>query len=103
MTFTGGLAPTFGTPPVDTHKIQLPYSSSAPPTAGALVQHLTATFLANAPRTKLETFVLQRGDAAPRPGILVLVNDADWELEGGEEMRLEEGDTVLFVSTLHGG
>lgn len=38
-----------------------------------------------------------------RPGILVLINDADWELEGEDQYELKEGDTVLFVSTLHGG
>ncbi|KAI9652955.1 MAG: Ubiquitin- modifier 1 [Alyxoria varia] len=38
-----------------------------------------------------------------RPGILVLINDADWELEGGAECALAEDDEVVFVSTLHGG
>ncbi|KAJ1564109.1 Ubiquitin- modifier 1, partial [Cladochytrium tenue] len=38
-----------------------------------------------------------------RPGILVLVNDADWELEGELECELREGDVVHFISTLHGG
>ncbi|XP_058790772.1 ubiquitin-related modifier 1 [Phymastichus coffea] len=38
-----------------------------------------------------------------RPGILVLVNEADWELLGQEEYVLEANDTVLFISTLHGG
>ncbi|OBT73830.1 hypothetical protein VF21_06680 [Pseudogymnoascus sp. 05NY08] len=38
-----------------------------------------------------------------RPGILVLINDADWELEGGESYLLQPGDNILFVSTLHGG
>lgn len=38
-----------------------------------------------------------------RPGILVLINDADWELEGEEGYELKSGDNILFVSTLHGG
>lgn len=38
-----------------------------------------------------------------RPGILVLINDADWELEGEESYELQGGDNILFVSTLHGG
>jgi len=42
-------------------------------------------------------------DGNVRPGILVLVNDADWELEGERECVLGEGDEVVFVSTLHGG
>ena len=38
-----------------------------------------------------------------RPGILVLINDADWELEGEADYVLEPRDNILFVSTLHGG
>ncbi|KAI8989160.1 hypothetical protein BD414DRAFT_486244 [Trametes punicea] len=38
-----------------------------------------------------------------RPGILVLVNDADWELEGEGEYQLKDGDGIVFISTLHGG
>jgi ubiquitin related modifier 1 len=38
-----------------------------------------------------------------RPGILVLINDADWELEGEEAYELQPGDNIVFVSTLHGG
>jgi ubiquitin related modifier 1 len=38
-----------------------------------------------------------------RPGILVLINDADWELEGEEKYELQPKDNILFVSTLHGG
>ncbi|KAI9844116.1 MAG: Ubiquitin- modifier 1 [Sclerophora amabilis] len=47
-----------------------------------------------------ELFVL---DGTVRPGILVLINDADWELEGEEKYELQQGDNILFVSTLHGG
>jgi len=32
-----------------------------------------------------------------------LVNDADWELEGELEYQLQEGDHLVFISTLHGG
>ena len=38
-----------------------------------------------------------------RPGILVLINDADWELEGEASYALQANDNILFVSTLHGG
>lgn len=38
-----------------------------------------------------------------RPGILVLVNDCDWELCGTLSAELQEGDVVTFISTLHGG
>jgi ubiquitin related modifier 1 len=42
-------------------------------------------------------------DDTVRPGILVLVNDADWELLGQLDYELEDGDNVVFISTLHGG
>jgi len=38
-----------------------------------------------------------------RPGILVLVNDVDWELSGQLETVIEDGDVIVFISTLHGG
>ncbi|PPD90050.1 hypothetical protein GOBAR_DD12987 [Gossypium barbadense] len=38
-----------------------------------------------------------------RPGVLVLVNDCDWELSGQLDTTLEEKDLVVFISTLHGG
>ena len=38
-----------------------------------------------------------------RPGILVLVNDCDWELMDGLNCVVRDGDCVTFISTLHGG
>ena len=32
-----------------------------------------------------------------------MVNDMDWELSGREDTELEAMDTVVFLSTLHGG
>ncbi|KAF9178508.1 Ubiquitin- modifier 1 [Haplosporangium sp. Z 11] len=42
-------------------------------------------------------------DGSVRSGILVLVNGADWELEGELEYELEDRDEIVFISTLHGG
>ncbi|XP_006455438.1 hypothetical protein AGABI2DRAFT_194977 [Agaricus bisporus var. bisporus H97] len=42
-------------------------------------------------------------DKTVRPGILVLVNDTDWELEGEGDYVLKDGDEIVFISTLHGG
>lgn len=64
---------------------------------GGLVTKLAST-LSN--EKDYELFI-QEG--CVRPGILVLVNDTDWELEGKEECELESGDLVSFTSTLHGG
>lgn len=47
--------------------------------------------------------VLISCSARRRPGILVLVNDTDWELEGEGDYVLQEGDEIVFISTLHGG
>ena len=33
----------------------------------------------------------------------MLINDADWELEGKEEAEIVDRDRVSFISTLHGG
>ncbi|KAL0965838.1 hypothetical protein UPYG_G00286390 [Umbra pygmaea] len=47
-----------------------------------------------------ELFV--QGDTV-RPGILVLINDADWELMGELQYELQDKDNIVFISTLHGG
>ncbi|KAI8545231.1 hypothetical protein RHMOL_Rhmol07G0025000 [Rhododendron molle] len=46
--------------------------------------------------------MFMKGDSV-RPGVLVLVNDCDWELSGQLDTMLEEKDVVVFISTLHGG
>ena len=51
-------------------------------------------------RERPELFV--QGESV-RPGILVLINDTDWEIEGGLESRVRDGDIVALISTLHGG
>ncbi|KAL5197331.1 hypothetical protein ABZP36_000843 [Zizania latifolia] len=43
-----------------------------------------------------------KGDSV-RPGVLVLINDCDWEICGGLDAELEEKDVIIFISTLHGG
>ena len=57
---------------------------------------LTVHYL-HMPNSRLTDYVTRR------PGILVLINDADWELEGEDKYEIENGDNILFVSTLHGG
>ncbi|XP_026724524.1 ubiquitin-related modifier 1 [Trichoplusia ni] len=51
-------------------------------------------------KERLELFM--QGDSV-RPGILVLINDADWELYGELDYEIQNNDTILFISTLHGG
>ncbi|KAL9095354.1 MAG: hypothetical protein Q9165_002225 [Trypethelium subeluteriae] len=96
--FTGGLEMLFSH--TRFHRISLPGidpSTQQPATVGYLVHWLCENLMVD---TRKELFVL---DGRVRPGILVLINDADWELEGEEEYVLKEGDGVMFVSTLHGG
>uniref|UniRef100_U5GT04 Ubiquitin-related modifier 1 n=1 Tax=Populus trichocarpa TaxID=3694 RepID=U5GT04_POPTR len=47
--------------------------------------------------------VIYCGSLCRRPGVLVLVNDCDWEHSGQLDTNLEEKDLVVFISTLHGG
>ena len=42
-------------------------------------------------------------EGSVRPGVLVLINETDWELEGEEQYLLQPRDTICFISTLHGG
>lgn len=81
-----------------TLNVDLPISKSKAPTAGSLISHLTDAYLANSSKKSLFT----KHDSVT-PGILVLINEADWELEGKEDTELKAGDDVVFVSTLHGG
>lgn len=48
-----------------------------------------------------EEMFIQSGTV--RPGIIVLVNDTDWELLDSEKYKMQANDTVAFISTLHGG
>ena len=34
-----------------------------------------------------------------RPGILVLVNDTDWELEGELDYKIQPRDSIMFISS----
>ncbi|KAF8416513.1 ubiquitin-like modifier 1 [Tirmania nivea] len=96
--FSGGLELMFDNKA--SQKIQLPSKvpgTSEPPNVKYLLKFLCDELMTD---TRKELFVL---DDAIRPGVLALINDADWELEGEDQYVLQPGDTILFVSTLHGG
>ncbi|KAI9667207.1 MAG: Ubiquitin- modifier 1 [Bathelium mastoideum] len=96
--FTGGLELLFSK--TRQHRILLPSvdpSGQQPTTIAYLIHWLCNNLMTDDRR---EMFIL---DDCVRPGILVLINDADWELEGEEGYELREGDSIVFVSTLHGG
>ncbi|KAL2142084.1 hypothetical protein VTI28DRAFT_1597 [Corynascus sepedonium] len=95
--FSGGLEMLFDNQ--RRHSISLPAvdANGKPATIAFLIDYLCKNLMQD-PRAEL--FVL---DNHIRPGILVLVNDADWELEGEEAYEIQPRDNILFVSTLHGG
>jgi len=94
--FSGGLELLFGNQ--RKHAVKLPANDDAPEasTMKHLIQHLCDNMIDQ----RKELFVI---DGTVRPGILVLINDADWELEGEGNYEIQQGDRILFVSTLHGG
>ena len=77
-------------------RVALAPPPGGPPTMRDALRHIRAELL----RERPELFLA--GDTV-RPGILVLINDCDWELEGQLDAALAEGDRVCFISTLHGG
>lgn len=93
LEFSGGAELLFGN--IKKHEVILPVND-APWTIRTLLPWMKDNILKERP----ELFI--QGDTV-RPGILVLVNDADWELLGELDYKIESKDTVLFISTLHGG
>ncbi|KAL8918805.1 MAG: hypothetical protein Q9208_007143 [Pyrenodesmia sp. 3 TL-2023] len=95
--FTGGLEMLFSNK--RKHSLPLPAvdEKGGASNLAYLVRYLCDNLMSGC---KKELFVLHD---TVRPGILVLVNDADWELEGEGAYVLQKGDNILFVSTLHGG
>ncbi|KAJ3190320.1 Ubiquitin- modifier 1 [Gaertneriomyces sp. JEL0708] len=63
-----------------------------------LIQFISQEWIPDEKRRAL----FKQGDEV-RPGILVLINDTDYELEGGISYQLKDGDVIVFISTLHGG
>lgn len=79
------------------HRVSLPLEEGEA-TMKDVIEHITKTIIAD--EKDIPVF-LEEGTV--RPGILVLINDTDWELEEKEEYVVESGDVFTFTSTLHGG
>lgn len=79
------------------HKCALPFEEGHA-TMKDLIKYVTENVI-NDPKD-IPVFIENDGI---RPGILVLINDTDWELEGMEDYVVEDGDVFTFTSTLHGG
>ncbi|KAJ9395926.1 hypothetical protein DTO282F9_7171 [Paecilomyces variotii] len=95
--FTGGLEMLFANERKHSLTIPATVDDGKKPTISYLIEYLVKNVMKD---QRKELFVV---DNNVRPGILVLINDADWELEGEESYELQQGDNILFVSTLHGG
>ncbi|KAK0512663.1 hypothetical protein JMJ35_004680 [Cladonia borealis] len=95
--FSGGLELLFSNQ--RKHKLSLPSRDGKGHATNMayLVRYLCDNLMSDA---RQDMFVV---DDTVRPGVLVLINDADWELEGEHQYELKKNDNVLFVSTLHGG
>ncbi|KAJ6591129.1 ubiquitin-like modifier 1 [Mycena vulgaris] len=104
--FSGGLELLFSNQ--RSHKLSVPaivpktYGESDPlsETKPADITFLIHYLRDNLLKERVELFM---ENSTVRPGILVLVNDTDWELEGEGEYPLKDGDEIVFISTLHGG
>ncbi|KAL5337088.1 hypothetical protein BJX70DRAFT_253894 [Aspergillus crustosus] len=96
-TCSGGLEILFANE--RTHRLALPAQTldGSRPNISFLLQYLADNLMRD---RRQELFLLEDN---VRPGILVLINDADWELEGEEAYEIQQGDNIVFVSTLHGG
>jgi len=95
--FTGGLETLFSDQRI--HALEVPTLDEQGSDANVdfLVDYIRQHVMKD---SREEMFIL---NSKVRPGILVLINDADWELEGEGEYKLQKDDHFLFVSTLHGG
>lgn len=97
------------------HKIQIPRTNSQgnPFTINDLLHHLCETLMTVKDKknffmiddtVSVCPLLLERiADSLRRPGILVLINDTDWEIEGEGRYEIADGDEIVFCSTLHGG
>jgi len=93
--FTSGLQTLFDN--VKKHKVVLP-ETEKPWTLGLLLFWIKDNILVD--KGKCDLFM--KGNTV-RPGIIVAVNDQDWELLGDLKYQIKNNDNITFISTLHGG
>ncbi|KAJ7568695.1 hypothetical protein O6H91_01G044200 [Diphasiastrum complanatum] len=95
LEFKGGLELLFGS--VKVHQIEVEPSDGKDKLK---LQELLIWVRNHLLKERPEMFM--KGNSV-RPGVLVLINDCDWELLGQLDAVVDEKDTVVFISTLHGG
>lgn len=93
--FTSGLQILFNN--VKKHNVTLA-ETDKPWTLGLLLFWIRDNLLVDKDRCDL----FMKGNTV-RPGIIVAVNDQDWELLGNINYQIKNNDNITFISTLHGG
>lgn len=93
--FTSGLQILFNN--VKKHHVVLP-EMEKPWTLGLLLFWIKDNLLVD--KDKCDLFM--KGNTV-RPGIIVAINDQDWELLGNVKYQIKNNDSITFISTLHGG
>ncbi|XP_056633647.1 ubiquitin-related modifier 1 [Diorhabda carinulata] len=93
LEFSGGAELLFGNK--KTHNVTLPQKENDW-SLGDLLIWITDNLLVEKPEMFLQ-------EKSVRPGILVLINDIDWELMNTVNYKIQAKDKILFISTLHGG
>jgi ubiquitin related modifier 1 len=111
--FSGGLELLFNSQREFAVDVPLPASapavgssssaSSSKLTVRALVTYIAQHLLPSDSDVSMFLASPARPDEGVRPGILVLIDETDYEVLEELETELEGGERVLFVSTLHGG
>ncbi|CAO3637528.1 unnamed protein product [Cunninghamella blakesleeana] len=96
--FSGGMELLFNNE--RKHTIVIPKQSSKDASKPTDLQDLIFYIRDNMMTEKKDLFV---DKDTVRPGILVLINDVDWELCDELEYELQDKDNIVFISTLHGG
>jgi len=92
ITLSGGLELLFGK--VKLHNIDLPDKTKI--TVKNLLQWIKENLIKERPELFIQNGTL-------RPGVLLMINDTDWEVLGKNNYEVEDGDSLAFISTLHGG
>ncbi|KAF5628205.1 ubiquitin-like modifier 1 [Fusarium tjaetaba] len=91
--FSGGLEMLFSNKRQHALTIPAADQDGKPVDIAYLIDHLCQNVMDDSRR---DLFVLDNHLVAiSRPGILVLINDADWELEGEEAYEIQSGDNIL--------
>ncbi|EIE91536.1 hypothetical protein G6F46_010407 [Rhizopus delemar] len=94
--FSGGMELLFNN--VSKHTLQIPakQSSGEPSRLQELIFYIRDKMM-----TEKQDLFVEKDTV--RPGILVLINNVDWELCDELDYELEDKDEIVFISTLHGG